>query len=66
MENEEKNDASSSKPSESILEAPSTTGETVTTFKIAPIAVNFGREDLDQLAMKLNEVVVFINSTCPK
>lgn len=35
--------------------------EKIKANKIKPIALGFGREDLDGLATKLNEVISFIN-----
>lgn len=44
-----------------ILNAPSTTGETVTTLKINPFSGDFGRADINSLRDKVNEIIAFLN-----
>ena len=46
---------------ESISETPSTTGEVLSVVKITSFSGDFGREDLNQLVRKVNEIIDFIN-----
>ena len=44
-----------------ILKAPSTTGQVLSTVKIAPFSGEFGRQDINSLRDKVNEIIDFIN-----